>query len=43
MQKKLNNKFKQFQREADTLLNLINEEGNFVDGKEHRRLRETLR
>lgn len=33
MKKKINNKFKRFQREADTLLNFINEEGNSADGK----------
>ncbi len=42
MKRRLNHKFKRFKRDADKLLNVINEEGNCVDVKDMRRLREAV-
>lgn len=39
MKKRLRGKYKKFQRDADTLLNLINEEGNGADCNDHRKLK----
>jgi hypothetical protein len=43
IRQKVSKNYKNYNRKADQLLNLIREEGNSADDKEFRKLRETLR